>query len=192
MSLHSLKKLYKRIEEAYPGERLVFGDGEPAAPVLLIGEAPGRDEVNEGRPFVGKAGRNLDAFLAEIGLTRADFYVTNVCKFRPTKTSAKNTVSNRPPTKKEVAFAQPFLHEEIELIAPKIIVTLGNTPLRAVAGDVANIGALHGVLRETTIMGAPYHLFPLYHPASIIYNPSLKETYQRDLSLFSACVANIL
>ncbi len=192
MSLHSLEKLYQRIQEAYPGERLVFGDGDSGAPVLLIGEAPGRDEVSEGRPFVGKAGKNLDAFLAEIGLARADFYVTNVCKFRPTKTSAKNTVSNRPPTKKETAFAMPFLHEEIGLIAPKIIVTLGNTPLRAVAGDSATIGALHGVLRETTVGGVGYHLFPLYHPASIIYNPSLKETYQRDLALFSACVENIL
>lgn len=191
MKSKTLESLYRKIQRAYPGERLVFGDGNPNAPLLLVGEAPGRDEVAEGRPFVGRAGRNLDEFVESVGLARTDFYVTNVCKFRPTKTSAKNTVSNRPPTRDEVLFAQPFLHEEISLLAPKVIVTLGNTPLRAVADMSANIGQMHGKAAEILLEGREYRLFPLYHPASIIYNPSLKDTYVQDLKGLSACLENI-
>lgn len=188
----ALDALYQTIQKAYPEERLVFGDGNCAAPILLIGEAPGREEIEAGRPFVGKAGRNLDGFLEAAGLTRADFYVTNVCKFRPTKTSAKNTLSNRPPTKREAEAARPFLHDEIGLLAPKVVVTLGNTPLRAVSEETMCIGGVHGQLLETDINGRSYPLFPLYHPASVIYNPALKETYEQDIKRFSACLENIV
>lgn len=182
MNLNSLEKLYRRISGTYPGQELVFGDGKPDAGLMLVGEAPGRDEVAQKKPFVGKAGKNLTGFLETLGLSREELYVTNVCKFRPTKISAKNTVSNRPPTKEEILAAQPFLWEEIGLVAPRLIVTLGNTPLRAVRGFDANIGDYHGKPERADVGGKEYRLFALYHPASIIYNPSLKETYSRDLS----------
>ena len=96
--------------------------------------------------------------------------------------SAKGTVSNRPPTKQEVLQAQDFLHREIGEIAPRMIVTLGNTPLRAVRNDpAATIGAWHGRPEKVMVNARQYHLFALYHPASIIYNPSLKEVYRGDL-----------
>ena len=150
--------------------------------IMLIGEAPGKDEVTQKKPFVGRAGKNLAEFLGASGLKREDLYVTNVCKFRPTKISAKNTVSNRPPTKEEILAARPFLHEEIRLVSPRLLVTLGNTPLHAVWDFSVNIGGCHGAAEKIMLEKNGYWLFPLYHPASIIYNPALKETYMCDIS----------
>lgn len=178
----SLSRLYKEIEAFYPETELVFGDGDAKASLLLIGEAPGRDEVGQKKPFVGKAGKNLNEFLEVLELRREQIYITNVCKFRPFKVSAKGTISNRPPTKQEVLAAQVFLHREIGEICPHMIVTLGNTPLRAVKNDpAATIGAFHGRPEKVVVEGREYLLFALYHPASIIYNPSLKEVYHSDL-----------
>ncbi len=186
-----LDKLYDGLSTFYQDTPLVFGDGNRQAQLLLIGEAPGKDEIAQGRPFVGKAGKNLDGFLQVIGLARNDIYITNVCKFRPHKTSEKGRVSNRPPTKHEIAQATDFLLQEIGYIAPKIIVTLGNTPLRAVLGDFsANIGAYHGRETPVEVAGRAYALFALYHPASIIYNPPLKATYDQDLQQLAAYLAN--
>ncbi|MEG2575986.1 MAG: uracil-DNA glycosylase, partial [Christensenella sp.] len=191
MKAQQLRELYARIQKNYPDERLVFGDGNIDARLLLIGEAPGKEEIAKGRPFVGKAGKNLDEFLTSLALTRENFYLTNVCKFRPTKTSAKNSISNRPPTKAEILAAQPFLREETAIIAPKIIVTLGNTPLRAVTDFSADIGKCHGrAVCAANVGGAV--LFALYHPASIIYNPSLKETYIQDISKLALLLQQIL
>ncbi len=185
----SLSKLYQEITAFYPGTELVFGDGDAKASLLLIGEAPGRDEVEQKKPFVGKAGKNLNEFLDVLGLRREQIYITNVCKFRPFKVSAKGTVSNRPPTKQEVLQAQDFLHREIGEIAPRMIVTLGNTPLRAVRNDpAATIGAWHGRPEKVMVNARQYHLFALYHPASIIYNPSLKEVYRGDLCALAKCL----
>lgn len=177
-----LKRLYGRIQKEYPGQELVFGDGNPNAGLMLVGEARGRDEVAQKKPFVGRAGKNLAGFLETLGLSRAELYVTNACKFRPTKVSAKNTVSNRPPTKEEILAAQPFLWKEIELVAPRLLVTLGNTPLHAVKDFQSNIGEYHGKPEQITIGEKKCCLFALYHPASILYNPALKEIYAQDLS----------
>ncbi|MGI6152474.1 MAG: uracil-DNA glycosylase [Christensenellaceae bacterium] len=177
-----IHELYKRIHSHYDMDGLVFGGGSMKSGILLIGEAPGKDEVKQGRPFVGQAGKNLDGFLDILGLPREDIYITNVCKFRPCKTSEKGTVSNRPPTQKEITEAIPFLQEEIGILQPKTIVTLGNTPLRAVLDDKsASIGVFHGKTTQTQVGGQAYRLFALYHPASIIYNRSLKEVYEKDL-----------
>ncbi|MBC5647773.1 uracil-DNA glycosylase [Christensenella tenuis] len=182
MNSTSLEHLYGCIQKQYPGQELVFGDGNPDAGLMLVGEAPGRDEVVQKKPFVGRAGKNLDGFLETLGLSRADLYVTNVCKFRPAKVSAKNTVSNRPPTKKEILAAKPFLWREIELVAPRLLVTLGNTPLHAVKDFQSNIGEYHGKPGQIAIGEKKCCLFALYHPASILYNPALKEIYEQDLS----------
>ncbi len=178
-----LDELCGRIKAFYKSENLVFGEGKKKAAIMLIGEAPGKDEVREKRPFCGKAGRNLDEFLYVLGLNRSDLYITNVCKFRPHKVSEKGTVSNRPPTRVEIEAALPFLCEEINAISPRIIVTLGNTPLRACFGDFKkSIGDVHGRMLDIRIGDREYHLFPLYHPASIIYNRALKTVYEEDLA----------
>ncbi|MDL2237477.1 uracil-DNA glycosylase [Christensenellaceae bacterium OttesenSCG-928-K19] len=187
-----LEALYSKIREYYGSDGLVFGEGKETAGILLIGEAPGKDEVLQKRPFCGKAGRNLDEFLAAIRMKRQDIYITNVCKFRPYKVSEKGTVSNRPPTRKEILEALPFLYEEIGLIAPKVIVTLGNTPLRACYDDFSkSVGDVHGSVADVAIDGQIFKLFALYHPASIIYNRSLKVTYEEDLHRLAAYVGTI-
>ena len=172
----------------WPAEEktLVFGEGQSVhPPVMLIGEAPGEQETLQGRPFVGKAGRNLDGFLQAIALRREDIYITNVVKVRPTRVSARGSVSNRPPNREELLLFTPFLYEEIQLVRPGLIVTLGNVALQALMGPQATVGAFHGKETEAAVRAQGreerYPLFPLYHPASIIYNRSLTEVYQDDL-----------
>ena len=162
---------------------LVLGYGNPNAEIMLIGEAPGREEVMAGQPFLGKAGKNLDEFLAATGLVREQLYLTNVVKFRPTRISPKGTVSNRPPTQEEIALCMPYLEEEIAQANPWLILTLGNVALQAMLGKEAKIGQYHG---RATQRDAKRTVFALYHPASIIYNPKLKETYAEDLALLRA------
>lgn len=164
----------------YADRKLVFGEGNADTDIVFIGEAPGGDEEKQGHPFVGKAGKNLSEFLEVVNLKREDIYITNVVKLRPTKSSEKTgNLVNRPPNKKEIKFFVPFLLKEIDIIIPKIIVTLGNVSLKAVLEDEdATIGEYHGKV----IQKGSYKVFPLYHPASIIYNQSLKEVYYQDLN----------
>ena len=120
----------------YHEKTIVFGEGAEAPLLMMIGEAPGGDEEKQGRPFVGKAGKNLSAFLEVVGLKREEIYISNVVKLRPTKESPKTGKAvNRPPSAEEIAFFLPFLQEEIQTIAPKVLVTLGNVPLKAVTGE---------------------------------------------------------
>ena len=156
------------------GKPLVFGEGPQSEPVLmLIGEAPGEQEALLGRPFVGKAGKNLDAFLQAVGLKREEIYITNVVKVRPSKISAAGRVVNRPPSREEKALFTPWLMREISIVRPHALVTLGNVALQAFVDDV--IGNRHGRWSQAVIFpsdGAAFTLplFALYHPASVIYN----------------------
>ena len=163
----------------YCNKKPVFGDGNIGSDIFLIGEAPGGDEEKQGRPFVGKAGKNLDEFIDVVGLKRENLYITNVVKIRPTNISPKTGKEvNRTPNKEEIQFFLPFLIEEINIISPRLIVTLGNTPLKAITGDKKiTIGDCHAKLIKTD----HFDIFPLYHPASIIYNRSLKDVYYSDL-----------
>ena len=165
-----------------PGKEnaLVFGEGPCCPRLMLIGEAPGEQETLQGRPFVGKAGKNLDGFLEAVGLQREEIWISNVVKIRPTKVSDKGRVSNRPPSREELALFTPFLMEEILLVQPRLIVTLGNVPLKAILDPKAVIGAVHGQLQQ-----AEYNVFPLYHPASIVYNRALKPVYTEDVLKFA-------
>ena len=157
---------------------LVFGEGNRNhAPILLIGEAPGEQEEKQRRPFVGKAGKNLNEFLELARIERSEVYVSNTVRFRQTSVSKAGRIVNRTPDREETAFFRPFLLEEILLVKPAIVATLGNTPLKALAGSHAVIGELHG--RILPCEG--YSLYPMYHPASLIYNPSLKDTYREDI-----------
>jgi DNA polymerase len=160
---------------------MVFGEGSPDAEIMLVGEAPGAEETRLSRPFVGRAGKNLDGFLKALELQREDIYITNVLKFRPYKVSAKGTLSNRPPKLYEIELMIPFLLREIETIAPKFVVTLGNVPLKAVYNRNAAIGGCHASPLKAHVLSFDFTLFPLYHPASIIYNPPLKTIYNEDL-----------
>jgi DNA polymerase len=130
---------------------------------------------------VGKAGKNLDAFLAEAGLDRSALYVTNVVKFRPTRLSPAGRTVNRPPTQEEIKLFLPWLKREIELVDPRYVITLGNVPLKALTGRGSVIGELHG--RFVDWEGR--RLFAMYHPASVIYNPALKAVYSADIAAFA-------
>ncbi len=168
-------------EKFFSGRKIVFGEGIVNADILLVGEAPGGEEERLGRPFVGSAGKNLDKFLEIVKLERNNIYITNVVKLRPFKLSPKtNKPVNRPPNKEEIQFFKEYLYREIEEITPKIIVTLGNTALRAVFRDNnVIIGDYHGRLWDE-VFG--FKVFPLYHPASVIYKRELEKVYLDDLA----------
>ena len=146
-------KMLRFFQTLWPAEEkpIVLGEGNTDhPPVMLIGEAPGEQESLQGRPFVGKAGKNLDGFLQVLALRREDIYISNVVKIRPTKVSEKGRTSNRPPNKEELALFTPYLMEEIQLVQPRMIVTLGNVALKALCGPKAIIGDMHG--RETQVI----------------------------------------
>lgn len=179
--LRELEEVYEKIvkEKFKSDSPVVFGEGNRNPYLMLIGEAPGQKEEEMGRPFVGAAGKNLDEFLKILEIKREDIYITNVVKIRPFKINPSTGKKlNRTPTKKEVNASIGVLFQQIEEIKPSIVVTLGNTPLRAIEGrDDIKIGDLHG----NPIKKRGYTLFPLYHPASVIYNRKLYDTYIEDL-----------
>ena len=191
MELNELNRLYMRQMNPDGQEQhaYVLGEGKQDGPLLmLIGEAPGEQEVLLRRPFVGKAGKNLNAFLDVIGVERETIYITNAVKLRPTKTSEKGRVSNRPPTRIEQEAFIPWLMEEVDCVAPKILVTLGNTPLRSLLGKNISIGDCHG---KAIRYKSGLEIFPLYHPAAVIYNRSLMDTYQMDLRSLKGLVSEL-
>lgn len=157
----------------------VFADGNPKARVLILGEAPGRDEDMEGRPFVGRAGQLLDRMFAAIGLARtspdsqAALYITNVMPWRPP--------GNRDPEPAEIAMMRPFVERHIALVDPEVIVVMGNTPLLALTGQ-------RGILRArgnwSTVLGKP--LLPMTHPAYLLRNPMAKREAWADLLALQA------
>ncbi len=183
MIQQQLLNLYKEYVGQFAGNEFVLGCGCTDAKLLLVGEAPGREEVKLSRPFSGAAGKNLDEFLQLAEIRREEIYITNAIKYRLSKVSPKTgRLSNRPATRDEIMSSRAFLLKEIELINPTCVVTLGNVPLRAVMGDFTlSIGAVHGRPVYEQIGGNKLMIFPLYHPASVIYNQSLKQTCQADI-----------
>jgi DNA polymerase len=179
----------------WPGEDkvLVFGEGKTEGPrLMLIGEAPGEQEVMQGRPFVGKAGKNLTAFLESVHLSREDIYISNVVKIRPTKISERGRISNRPPSREEIGLFLPWLKEEIFLVSPEVIVTLGNVALKSLLGK-GTIGEMHGRFHRAELSlsegkAREFQLFALYHPASVIYNHTLGQVYAEDLGTLDAAL----
>lgn len=150
--------------------QVVPGEGAEAADVLFIGEAPGYNEDRQGRPFVGAAGAFLDEMLASINLTRGDVYIANVVKCRPP--------GNRDPLPGEIAACKPWLDRQIEIIDPKVIVTLGRFSLsRFLPNDT--ISKVHGRPRQ---MGNVV-CFPMYHPAAALHQGSLRSTIEADIRL---------
>ena len=172
----------------WPGEDkpLVLGEGKADSPILmLIGEAPGETEVIKGRPFVGKAGKNLDEFLQLAGLKREEIFVSNVVKIRPTEKGPTGRTRNRAPNKEELSLFTPFLLKEIEAVAPRVLVTLGNVPLKALTEGKITVGDCHGAWMNSRA-GIP--LLSLYHPASIIYRRALAPVYENDVMELARCL----
>ncbi len=156
---------------------LVFGDGNPNAKLMLIGEAPGADEDREGRPFVGAAGQLLDRMLAAIGLDRTSVYITNILPWRPP--------GNRTPTANEVTVCLPFLRRHIELVNPKVLVVVGGTSASALLGVGDGITRLRG--RWQLYRGAPGNerppipTMPIFHTAYLLRTPAKKREAWHDL-----------
>jgi len=143
---------------------LVFGEGNPEADLMFIGEAPGETEDQTGRPFVGKAGQLLTQILAAVGIQREEVYITNVVKCRPP--------GNRVPTKTEMDACWDWLAAQIALINPLLIVTLGNTPTQKLLGTTEGITQLRG--RFFSWKGN-IEVFPMFHPSYLLRNPSKKK-----------------
>lgn len=191
----ALQRAYTQgVAEFFPAEtgNIVNGEGCLDAPLVLVGEAPGAQETLEKRPFVGKAGQNLDVFLHTLGLHRESLYITNVVKFRPKKVHPRTgSISNRPPTSREVRWFSPFLHRELEVVSPRLVITLGNTALHAVTGDAGStIGNCHGQCLPLAFGAGSMQLFALYHPASIIYAPQLQQVYSHDVEILKKLLNN--
>lgn len=178
MTFNQLENKIKLICENYEDEKIggwITGVGPIPCDVMLIGEAPGKSEIEQGEPFVGMAGKNLDNYLQIIGLKRSGIRISNACYFRPIKTkTGKNeqiTISNRTPKACEVELFREILDNEIKLVNPKIIITLGNIPLRRLTSS-KTIGECHGKLLYNEFLGKK--VFAMYHPSALTYNRNEK------------------
>lgn len=173
-SLHAALESFEHCELKRGARSLVFSDGSPAARIMIIGEAPGRDEDREGKPFVGRAGQLLDRMLAAIDLGRdhvdasRSVYITNILPWRPPQ--------NRDPKPDEIAMMVPFVQKHIELIAPDLIVLMGNISCQAMLGK-RGITRLRG--HWTEVAGRP--VLPMFHPAYLLRQPHAKREAWADL-----------
>ncbi len=148
---------------AKTAKQLVFGDGNPDAQIVFIGEAPGKNEDEQGLPFVGAAGKFLNEMLELIGLQRKDIYITNIVKYRPP--------NNRDPFPDEKADFLPYLEAQLKVIQPKIVVTLGRHSMNCFLPDL-QISQVHG--QPKRYKGQVY--LPLFHPAAALYNGGMRQT----------------
>jgi len=150
----------------------VFARGNPDANLMVIGEAPGRDEDIQGKPFVGPAGQLLDRMLGAIALGADDFYVTNVINWR--------LANNRDPKPAEIETCRPFIEKHIELAEPKVLLLVGGVSMTSMTG-LTGIMKNRGQWQDVTIAGTSYPALPLYHPAFLLRRPELKKDAWRDL-----------
>jgi len=176
-------RLVKETEIFKTCKNIVIGKGNPNADILFVGEAPGRNEDEQGLPFVGAAGKNLDKMLEKVGLSLKDIYIANILKCRPPE--------NRDPLPEEIRAHAPWLMKQIEEIKPKVICSLGNyaTKFFLAECDVdkmnkqPGITQVHGKIKIIQINGRKIKLIPLFHPAAIIYNPSLLSQWETDIEI---------
>ena len=171
---------------AKQAKHLVLGDGNPDADIVFIGEAPGKKEDELGLPFVGAAGKFLNEMLSTIGLERQDVYITNIVKYRPP--------NNRDPLPEEKKAFLPYLQAQLEVIQPKILVTLGRHSTNCFLPDL-QISKIHGepkhielALHQDVSKTLPIVILPLYHPAAALYNGGMRQTLLDDF----ANIPNIL
>ncbi len=168
-----LELLFGAIRKAYPGKTLVFNDGSPDAPIMIIGEAPGADEEKQGKPFVGRAGKLLNATLEMLGWQRSDFYVTNIVKYRP-KDALGGTLTTKP---QEIEKFRPAMEKEIEVVDPKLIVVLGRIAMTGLG--------IEGTMAENrgkVIEKIGREILVAYHPAAILRNINWEPMFREDLA----------
>jgi uracil-DNA glycosylase len=154
--------------------QVVFGAGNADADLMFVGEAPGANEDRMGRPFVGQAGKLLSQLLVEVGLERADVFITNVLLCRPP--------GNRDPAPVEIQNCQDYLFRELELIQPKVVCTLGNFATKLLRGDNAGISRVHGQDEVRVLGPRAVRLYPLFHPAAALYTPRMLEVLREDFA----------
>jgi DNA polymerase len=161
-------------------KNLCFYRGAPKARVMLIGEAPGRDEDLEGKPFVGRAGQLLDKMLGAIAMTEGDVHITNIVYWRPP--------GNRTPTPQEAQVCRPFLERQVELVAPDLVVLLGGAAAKHVLDVAEGIMRIRGKLRQVEIGGHKARAMATLHPAYLLRTPAAKRLAWRDLLAIRAAL----
>jgi uracil-DNA glycosylase family 4 len=183
-TLLELQELVARFEGCSlrrTAKSLCFARGSEQARIMMIGEAPGRDEDLQGKPFVGPSGKLLDRMLASIGLTEEHVYITNTVYWRPP--------GNRKPTPEEVEACAPFLARQIELLSPKVLVLLGDAAAKAILGTREGITRLRGRWRVYSCAGLDLAVLPTFHPSYLLHDPAQKRLAWRDLLMLKAALA---
>lgn len=167
------KELFERMSSRlFEGSKqIVFGEGNPKAKLVFVGEAPGRDEDLQGRPFVGRAGQLLNKIIEAMGLKREDVYISNIVKSRPP--------DNRTPTPEEMAEWEPFLFQELRSINPEVVVCLGNTASQSILKTKASLGSLRGKFHRY----GKFKVMVTYHPAALLRNPNFKKPLWEDMQV---------
>jgi DNA polymerase len=168
--------------EATGHTRTVFGEGDPDANIMFIGEAPGEEEDRTGRPFVGRAGRKLDEIITAMGLRREQVYIANILKSRPP--------NNRTPLQHEVERCAPFLSEQIEIIQPRAIVALGGPSAKFLLETTVGITRLRGQWGEYAAHGLAVPVMPTFHPAYLLRNYT-QDTRRKVWSDMQAVLARV-
>ncbi|MEX2106383.1 MAG: uracil-DNA glycosylase [Solirubrobacterales bacterium] len=154
--------------------KAVFGAGNADAELMFVGEAPGAEEDRQGLPFVGRAGQLLNQLLGEIGLSREDVFIANVLKSRPP--------GNRDPLPLEIAACEPYLFEQVRLIEPRVVCTLGNFATKLLTGSPVGITKVRGTPQLHELGGRNVFMLPLLHPAAALRTPAMKETLRADFA----------
>lgn len=180
MNLDEVRKETKKANlPLKEGHNLVFGRGKSDADILFIGEAPGKNEDEQGLPFVGRAGKVLQKNIEETNIT--SYYIANILKYRPP--------NNRDPKKNEIEKHTPYLIKQIQAIKPKIICTLGNYSTKFVLAGFTTknmnkqpgISTIRGETKTVKLQNTSYTILPIYHPAATLYNPTLRPLFKEDL-----------
>jgi len=171
--LRALLEAFDGCALKFTATKLVFADGNPAARIMFVGEAPGRDEDIEGRPFVGRSGKLLDLMMAAIGLDRGSVYIANVIPWRPP--------GNRTPTPQETQICLPFIERQIELVDPDILVTLGNPSTQALLKTREGIMKTRGRWIDYDTGTRHIRAMPTFHPAYLLRSPAYKRLAWQDL-----------
>ena len=160
---------------------VVVGAGDPDADLMFVGEAPGANEDRTGVPFVGQAGKLLDGLLEGIGLSREQVFIANVLKCRPP--------GNRDPRPDEIEACRGFLEEQVGLIRPRVVCTLGNFATKLLSGRPDGISKVHGQPLAVDFAGTPVTLYPVYHPAAALYTRAMLGSLQDDFARLPDLIA---
>jgi uracil-DNA glycosylase len=182
-----LVELYKQVQSCTrcplheTRTKAVFGAGDADAELMFVGEAPGAEEDRQGLPFVGRAGQLLNELLGGIGLSREEVFIANVLKSRPP--------GNRDPLPLEIQACEPYLFEQVRLIEPRVVCTLGNFATKLLSGSPAGITKVRGAPQVHELGGRTVFLLPLFHPAAALRTPSVKETLRADFERIPALLA---